>query len=61
MAPEWKSKNIFEVKYEKNILIMPIFYFFHNIAPNLAQILCQDHTHLDFFSWFPMKYVREFN
>ena len=27
---------------------MPVFYFFHNIGPNLAQILLQDHTHFGF-------------
>ena len=36
-------------KYEKNLLIMPIFLlFFHSIGPNLAQILPQDHTHFVF-------------
>ena len=23
--------------------------FFHNIGPNLAQILSEDHTHIEFF------------
>ena len=34
--------------------------FFHNIGPNLSQIFPQDHTHFDFFCWFPIKYVRGF-
>ena len=29
---------------------MPLLFFFHNIGPNLAQILPQDHTHLASFS-----------
>ena len=51
------SKGISHVKYEKKLLIMPFLYFFHNIGPNLAQILPQDHTHFTFFVYFPMKYV----
>ena len=42
-------KCIPHVKYEKKLLIIPISLFFHNIGPNLAQILPQDHTHFDFF------------
>ena len=48
-------KCIPHAKYEKNLLIMPVsLLFFHNIGPNLAQILPQDHTHfiLFFFAVF---------
>ena len=32
---------------------MPVsLLFFHNIGPNLAQILPQDHTQFDFFAGF---------
>ena len=51
-----------QVKYEKKTNdIASFFTFFDNIGHNLAQILPQDHTQFDFFCWFPMKYVREFN
>ena len=42
-------KGIPHAKYEKKLSIMPILYFFHNVGPNLAQILPQDHTQFDFF------------
>ena len=39
-----------QVKYEKKLSIMPIsLLFIHNIGPNLAQILPQDHCQFDFF------------
>ena len=31
---------------------MPVSLFFHNIGPNLTQILSQDYTHLVFFAGF---------
>ena len=45
-------KGIPLVKYEKNLMVMPVHYFIHNIGPNLAQTLQQDHTHLTFFASF---------
>ena len=58
-------KCIPHAKYEKKLLIIncecAFLYFFHNIEPNLAQILSQDHIHFDFFVWFLMKYVMGFN
>ena len=42
-------KGIPLVKYEKKLSIMLISLLFHNIGPNLAQILTEDHTHFDFF------------
>ena len=32
-------KGILQIKYEKNLMIMPVSLLFHNIGPNLAQIL----------------------
>ena len=29
---------------------MPVSLLFHNIGPNFAKILPQDHTHFDFFA-----------
>ena len=43
-------KIVPHVKYERNLLIMPVSLLFHNIGPNFAQILPQDHTHFDFFA-----------
>ena len=40
--------------------LMSVFYFFHNIGPNLAQILPHHQTHFIFFCWFPMIYVKGF-
>ena len=46
---------------KKNIEI-PVSLFFHDIGPNLAQILSQRQNPLYFFlTDFPIKYVREFN
>ena len=47
-------KGIPHVKYEKKPIDNAcfFFYFFHNIGPNLGQILPQDHTHFDFFAGF---------
>ena len=43
-------KGILHVKYEENLLIMLVsLVFFHNIGPNLAQILPEDHTYFEFF------------
>ena len=43
-------KGIPNVKYEKKAIDNNHFFtFFHNIWPNLAQILPQGHTHFDFF------------
>ena len=42
-------KGIPHVKYEENYPQCPFLYFFHNIGPNFAQILQQDHTQFDFF------------
>ena len=55
-------KGITHVKYERNLLIMLVFFtFFHKIDSNLAQILPQDDTYIDFFCRFLVKRVREFN
>ena len=34
---------------KKNLMILPVSYFFQNMGHNLTQILPQDHTRLDFF------------
>ena len=57
-------KGIPHVKYEKNLLIMPVSLLFsQHWGPNLAQILPQDHIHFDLFCWFSnvMKYAKRFN
>ena len=43
-------KGIPHAKYEEKKLIMPFSLLFHNIGPNLVQILPRDHTH--FFAIF---------
>ena len=46
-------KDIAHAKYGKNLLIIPVFfYFFHNTGLNLGKILPQDHTHFVFFAGF---------
>ena len=43
-------KGIPHAKYEKKAIDNAHFFiFFHNIGPNLAQILPKDHTQFDFF------------
>ena len=37
---------------KKNYWQCPFLYFFHNIGPNVAQILSQGHTQFDFFAGF---------
>ena len=54
-------KCISHAKYEKSLLIMPNLFFFHNIGPNVAQIMPLRPHPLSFFFWFPMKYVGGFN
>ena len=34
-------------------------YFFHNLGPNLAQILPQDNTHFIFFAGFQRNILRD--
>ena len=41
-----------QVKYEKNLMILPVSSLFFNIEHNLAQILSQDHTQIAFFAGF---------
>ena len=53
-------KGIPHVKHEKSYWLSLFLYFFHNIGPNLTQILQRLHPFW-LFCWFPMKYVRGFN
>ena len=54
-------KSIPHGKYKNKPIEVPVSLFFHNIGPNLAQMLPQIPHPLYFFGWFPMKYFRGLN